>query len=68
MTTSLPLYKKVSTALGSTRLTEQQVGNLKLMLTQVLKTTPSEQVTIPQMEGLIEMAQAATPDLGAFRQ
>ena len=66
MSDVIPLSEKVSLAIGRDRLTPQQKGNLKLLLTQTLMQQKSETVTVIQMRGLIEMAQAATPDMGAM--
>ncbi len=66
MSDVIPLSEKVSLAIGRDRLTPQQKGNLELLLTQTLMQQESETVTVIQMRGLIEMAQAATPDMGAM--
>ena len=66
MSDVIPLSEKVSLAIGRDRLTPQQKGNLKLLLTQTLMQQESETITVIQMRGLIEMAQAATPDMGAM--
>ena len=66
MSDVIPLSEKVSLAIGRDRLTPQQKGNLNLLLTQTLMQQESETITVIQMRGLIEMAQAATPDMGAM--
>ncbi len=57
----MTLAEKITEALGTTRLTEQQKSNLEQLLTQTLMRTPSEDITVIQMQGLIKMAQTATP-------
>ncbi|MCX2975011.1 hypothetical protein EYC87_15580 [Halieaceae bacterium IMCC8485] len=66
MSDVIPLSEKVSLAIGRDRLTPQQKGNLELLLTQTLMQQESETITVIQMRGLVEMAQAATPDMGAM--
>ena len=49
----MTLVEKITEALGTTRLTKQQESNLEQLLTQTLMRTPSEDITVIQMQGII---------------